>query len=445
VSAAPQPVTAEDAATTGVLPRPRPARTGRLLVVHDDPSIRLRLADLLSLHYPEGRVDTCSESAAASIGQVVRDYTAALVIVNFESSTAEGDPLAIVGRLRAAARAGAVIVLGRNGDERSAVRALRVGAADYWPLHRLDAAELIRSLGELALHGDSMPPGAAAGPAVAPPEHITLNLPGFRILKELARSTGAALYLAESTESGEPLALKVHRHRSATDASTTERERFVRECKLLSQFNHRSVADVHDFGVTDDFHWLAMEYFPCGSLKVRLQNPVTEAEALNYMTSIAHALISIHAAGIVHRDLKPSNIMLRADDSLALIDFGLARPALTASAVTAPNVRVGSPLYMAPEQIEGLPPDARCDLYALGVIFHELLTGQVPYGGDSVAAVLAQHRRKAPPQLAESLARYQPLLDALRAKRPEDRLESAEAVLKALASLGGKQAWWSGA
>jgi tRNA A-37 threonylcarbamoyl transferase component Bud32/ActR/RegA family two-component response regulator len=400
------------------------SQPARLLVVHDDVAIRLRLAELLAREYPDSRVDTCSTPAAVASGSTARDYTAAVVIVDFAAPPAVGGPLAIVGELRAAARSRTVVVVGRNGDERSAVKAIRAGASDYWPLHSVDAIELVRGLREA--HG--------AGAWAAARRH-GFGVPGFRIVKELERSASAALYLAESADYSGPVALKVHRHRSASEASRAERDRFQRECQLLSQFNDRGVADVYGFGVTDEFHWLAMEYFPCGSLKARLRHPVTEAEALGYMTSITRPLIAIHAAGIVHRDLKPSNIMLRADDSVALIDFGLARPALASSSVTAPNVRVGSPLYMSPEQVDGLPPDARCDLYALGVVLHELLTGRVPYAGDSVAMVLEQQRNAAPPRLAGRLQPYQPLLDALMAKAPTARMSSASAVLEALAEL----------
>lgn len=405
------------------MPRPRVRSTPRWLVVHDDAAIRLKLAEVLGRHYTDGRIDTCGSAAATSIGPAVPDYSAVIVVADFAVTTAI-DPLALVAKLRRAVRGRAVVVVGRNGDERAVVRAMRAGASDYWSMHKLDAVALVRELTTVKTESGS-----------APPSRIAINIPGFKILKELERSTGSTLLLVESAESVEPLALKVHQHLTATDRSTTERERFQRECELLSKFNDRGVADVHGFGVTDDFHWLAMEYFPCGSLKARLQNPVTEQEALSYLTSITRALASIHAASIVHRDLKPSNIMLRPDDSVALIDFGLARPATAGSTVTAPNIRVGSPLYMSPEQIEGMPPDARCDLYALGVIFHELLTGRVPYTGETIASVLAQHRLTATPRLPENLARHQSLLDRLMAKSPDDRVASAAAVLEALAAL----------
>jgi serine/threonine-protein kinase PpkA len=416
-----------DVSTPGAsAPAPLPLR---LLVVHEDVAIRLRLADLLAPHCPGAAIDTCAARAAVDLGARLREYSAALVVVDFGAARAAGavasDPLSVVRELRASARSLAIVVFGSNGSERSAVHALRAGAVDYWPLHTFDVRELCEVLRQQARTAT-----AASRPADAP------VLPGFRILKELVRSPRTRLYLADSDELGHPVALKVHAHDASVASAAEERERFLRECRLLSTLNHRAIADVYDFGVTNECHWLAMEYFPCGSLKARLQHPLTEGEALAYATQIGEALQVVHAAGLVHRDLKPSNVMVRADDRLALIDFGLARPALVRSDVTSPNVRVGSPYYMAPEQIEGLPPDARCDLYALGVVLFELLTGQTPFAAPTIAEVLDQHRRGRVPRLPERLQRYQPIVDRLLAKRPPERYASATAFLDALTTAG---------
>lgn len=400
----------------------------RLLVVHDDLSLRLRIAEMLGPHCGGAGVDTCGRRAAIDLGTRLRDYGAALVVVDFVAGRAPAELLTIVRELRAQARGLAIVVIGSGGNERTAVKALRAGANDYWPLHTVDARELVASLRESSY---APPPPSTSSTGRVP---AALQVPGYRIRKEIARSPRAVVCLADSDELPQAVALKIHRHGAPGEAAREEAERFIRECRLIAQFNERAIADVYDFGVNTDQHWLAMEYFPCGSLKARLQHPLTESEALAYASQLGRALEAIHAAGIVHRDLKPSNIMVRADDSLALIDFGLARPALTASSVTSPNVRVGSPYYMAPEQIEGLPPDARCDLYALGIVFYEMLTGQLPYAGQSVAEVLEQHRKARPPRLPESVARFQSILDRLLAKRPPDRLPSAAAFLEALAA-----------
>jgi DNA-binding response OmpR family regulator len=405
----------------GALPLPL-----RLLVIGDDVAIRLHLADLLAPHCGGAVINSASLRGAIDLGPKLKDYAAVIAIIDLGSAKSGSQPMSIVAELRALAKGLAVTVLGRSGHERSAIDALRAGAIDYWPLHTVNFQELVTTLRTQLV-------GVRQALVAAPPDEGPPPIAGYRPIKELCRSGRSTLYLAHSDELGEAVALKVHGHRIVDGLSEVERERFMRECRLLSQMNHRSIADVYDFGITPECHWLALEYFPCGSLKARLQHPLTEADTLGYVRQIAEALGSIHAAGIVHRDLKPSNVMLRADNSLALIDFGLARPVLRNSSVTGRNVRVGSPFYMAPEQIEGLPPDERCDLYSLGVLFHELLTGKLPFAGETVPEILNQHLKSRPPRLPAPLARYQPLLDDLLAKRPPDRPASAAAFLDALA------------
>ena len=121
-----------------------------------------------------------------------------------------------------------------------------------------------------------------------------------------------------------------------------------------------------------------MEYIPCGDLRDRLRNPMSIDESLYYLRTIAEALRVIHVFGILHRDLKPANVMLREDNSPVLIDFGLARRSLDDAAPPASGQVLGSPYYISPEQSQGQRVDARTDLYSLGVMFYEMLTGQRP-------------------------------------------------------------------
>ena len=416
------------------LPEPPPAAGPaplKMLIVNDDLAIRLRLADLLAPHCPAATIDSCAHAAALEMRARLKDYSAAIVVVDFAGAKSAGEALATVTQLRAVARSMAITVVGRNGDERSGVEALRAGAIDYWSLHHVEAAALVDALRQHFVSsgsGSTMSVDTVdTGPLIA----------GYRLVKELARSPRATLYLAESEELKQQVAIKVHGHRARAEASDSEQERFLRECRLLSQLNHRAIADVFDFGVTDECHWLAMEYFPAGSLKARLRHPVSEPEAIAYIMQVGQALRVIHAAGVVHRDLKPSNIMVRTDDSLALIDFGLARPALGDSDLTSPNVRVGSPAYMAPEQVQGSPPDERCDLYSLGIVFYELLTGELPFNAPTIQLILEMQMKSPPPPLPAKLARYQPVLDGLLAKRPVQRFHSADQFLEALAVASG--------
>jgi serine/threonine protein kinase len=179
-----------------------------------------------------------------------------------------------------------------------------------------------------------------------------------------------------------------------------------------------------------------MEYFPLGHLGTQLDTPLTPLEALHYAREIAHGLAIIHTAGIVHRDLKPGNIMLRDDDSVALIDFGISQSVHTqALPEGAAREIAGTPYYMSPEQARGDATDERTDLYALGVILYQMLTGEKPYVGDTTERILEQHRSAPLPVLRTELAAYQPLLNKLLAKDPAQRYGSAREALEALEQI----------
>jgi serine/threonine-protein kinase PpkA len=219
------------------------------------------------------------------------------------------------------------------------------------------------------------------------------------------------------------------------EVSEADRQRFVRECEILSSLNHRSVADVLDFGITDDYMYLALEYFPCGSLRDRLKNPVSEADAVNYARQIGEALQVLHDANVVHRDLKPSNLMLTDDNRLILIDFGSASVQLAAGDLARAESCTGTPYYVSPEQIDNHEPDARADLYSLGVVLYEMLVGALPYVGNNLNDIFAAHRSAPVPRLPQRVLRYQPIIDRLLAKDPSGRYPSAAWFLEDLIAV----------
>jgi serine/threonine protein kinase len=258
---------------------------------------------------------------------------------------------------------------------------------------------------------------------------------GYRFIQGIAVSPHAEVHLAFSEELGHNVAVKLVRFNRSASEGASEIERFERERELLTRIRHRGVIDIYDWGSTPDFRYIITEYFPAGSLELRMRNLLTIRDAVDIFVQIAGTLRVVHAAGLCHRDLKPANVMLRADGSIVLIDFGLAKPVEdTGQLTTAGEVR-GSPYYVSPEQASGDPVDQRSDLYSLGVIFYEMLTGERPYKGTTVIAILTAHQEEPIPRLPTEVARFQPLIDGLLAKAPDQRLASADASLMMLSKI----------
>ena len=412
----------------------RSAGTAPGLIVHDDLELRLKVADLLGRAGASQRFDSATRSAfeAIPIDELQR-YATLFLVLEF-SGDSGSDPLVTLSRLHDQAPRLPVFVIARGGNERHAVRAIKAGAADYWPIHSVDLSEVISALRAVdALQSDAtIQRQAEATKPDASSSSGSWGVPGYRIIKRLSESHLSAVYLAEHCDSPMLVAVKLQR---LADVSQEHRQRFLRECDLLSKLNHRAIADVIDFGVTDEFCYLALEYFPCGSLRDRLRNPVSEADAVNYAVQIGEALHVVHLASIVHRDLKPSNLMLTEDNRLVLIDFGLARSGTASLAITRSNMSVGSPWYVSPEQIDGQEPDARCDLYSYGAVIFEMLTGNVPFRGKSIVDIVEQHRAAPIPRLPPALKKYQSLIDRLLAKNPAERHGSAQEVIASLRAL----------
>jgi tRNA A-37 threonylcarbamoyl transferase component Bud32/DNA-binding NarL/FixJ family response regulator len=337
-----------------------------------------------------------------------------------------------------------VILVALEGNDRVAARAIKAGASDYLPRRDLTPERLARAVDE-ALQEQEARRAEAKGvdPAFQRTTPIDIRsvgkplagrpvtVPGYRALRQIGQGGMAQVFLAEREHDGLQLILKVLD--PAVRADQMFLKRFVREYKLLAGMQDEHVARIYDQGFAGDYPFIAMEYFPGGTLAARMHEGLSSLGALRVTSQIARALDAIHARGIVHRDLKPQNILFRANGRPALVDFGLARGPIDETQLTVVGQMVGTPLYASPEQCLGEEVDHRSDLYSLGVIFYEMLTGQRVFDAPGPGEIVSMHVHQSPPRLPQRLAGYQPILDRLLAKKPAERFQSARELFARIA------------
>jgi serine/threonine-protein kinase PpkA len=263
------------------------------------------------------------------------------------------------------------------------------------------------------------------------PGEAPLRLKGYRLTRKIGSGGMTDVYLAVREEDGLAVVLKVLE--AAGKAVSEHLSRFIQEYTLLSRIDDPHVIRIYDQGFTDDHAYIAMEYFERGDLRSELNAGMSRNRVLQVIIQVAKALEAIHAMGIIHRDLKPENIMLRPDGTVALADFGVAKSMLQAENMALTQTRhgdvVGTPYYLSPEQASGHRVTPATDLYSLGIMLYEMLTGQRPFRADSLDLLLAHHLTAPTPRLPAEFEGLQPVVDRLMAKKPEERYPSAQALL----------------
>ncbi len=264
---------------------------------------------------------------------------------------------------------------------------------------------------------------------------IGRTLGQYRIIEQLGKGGMATVYKAFQPSLERYVAIKVLPPYFAHEEGFSER--FVREAKAIARLDHPHILPIHDYGQDGEISYIAMKYVEGGTLKDRESGEVLPLErAAEILSQVAEALDYAHAQGVIHRDIKPANILMDRGDWVLLTDFGLARMVEGSLQLTASGVGVGTPAYMAPEQGQGRRVDGRADIYSLGIVLYEMLTGRVPYEAETPLAVVLKHvteplkmPRLINPDIPESVEIV--ILKAL-AKEPDHRYQTAGEMATAL-------------
>jgi serine/threonine protein kinase len=266
-----------------------------------------------------------------------------------------------------------------------------------------------------------------------------------RLEKLIGQGGMGVVYLAQQVRPTRYVAVKVLLPNLTADSNVYKEflARFQREANVIARLENVNIMPIYEYGDQDGITYLVMPYLPGGSLRDKLiQQPILPLrDTVNYISQAASALDYAHTQGVIHRDLKPGNFLLHNDGRLVLADFGIARIMqesnnTSVSTLTGTGMMLGTPEYMAPEMFTGNLVDYRSDIYALGIILYQLLSGQVPFKGSTLYTIATKHLQDAPPPLRTTQPALPFAIDNViqtaLAKKPEDRFKSAGALAQAL-------------
>ena len=398
------------------------------MIIDGQADFRRLLSHHITTHWPNAIITAYDPIAAGHLPEEFSGAGNDVVLLGNSLATApdKRDGLGVLQQFGRRPGFPPIVFFGDEAEER---RALKVGAVRFFKRESVRHNALIVCLSDILSSGRG---AASTGSLFVGDDKTGINplIRGYRFEKKLSASSHSAVYLAKKESSEQELVLKVLQQVPDVTDSIGAFDRFLQEYELIADIQHPNIVKIFDLGVGDDHAHIVMEYLDGGDLKQRISKGVNEADAVRYLRQIASALAEIHEVGILHRDLKPGNIMLRGDDTVALIDFGLAKRMRLKLEITGSGEIFGTPYYMSPEQGHGNGVDLRSDIYSLGVIFYEMLTGTKPFRADTAMGIIYRHAQAPVPLLPTRLGRHQALINMMLAKQPDDRLDSATEVEK---------------
>ncbi len=438
--------------------------TAKFLIIDDNAKYRSKLKRLLLAQWPDAEVEQFDPVTDGWPGETLQWFEYDLLFLDYVLKQDSG--LEWFEILKSYSGFPPTIIVSTQSDPEVAVKVIKSGAENYIPKSSLTRKKLASVVQEILSQpgrcwSSSPQPKqspaddpinkeveqvlAAEGSAPNDAKVVRLkkrhkedrrnwpDIDGHSIIKKVGQGGMSTVYLAERQRDSKRVVVKTLSVGLVDNKKSVARSN--QEFKLISRIKNPHIVSLYEQGMIGDVLFTTMEHFSSGDLKQRLRKGITQKQAISYLKQIAEGLKAIHGCGIIHRDLKPANIMFRDDDSLAIIDFGISKDINSQMDLTIPGQVMGTPNYMAPEQGSNTyKPDARSDIYSLGVLLYEMLTGKKPYAAPTGAAIIYKHLHDPIPQLPNQFYEMQVLVDKMMAKFPHQRFQSAYDLIKFIES-----------
>lgn len=435
----------------------------RILIIEDSSDYRKLLNRFISSSYPDTEIVECDPVHQDVSVEAINYQDYSLVFLDYDFGLPNIDGLYVLKSLNAVKDIidiPPVIMLTGQDSTKVAVESLKLGATDYLLKHETNEEIILAKINDAldfankhnvlspqkGNHTESasiqqneetdVTEEAITDVLLSTDESLipgfddsVISVPGYKIIREIGQGGMSTVLLARRLEDNKKIVLKVLFTKGQEDPLALKR--FMQEYTLISCLNNPHIINIYERAFATDFAYIAMEYFPNGDLSHRIKRGGLDHEqAAEFLRQMAVGLQAVHDINVVHRDLKPGNILFRNDDSLTITDFGAAKNISGEfEDLTVNNMVVGTPYYMSPEQASGMKVDKRSDMYSLGVMFYQMLTGRRPFTANSISQLIFAHINEEPPPLPEHLSKYQPLVSGLMAKDQSERFQNANDII----------------
>ena len=390
------------------------------LIISDDLKFREWLGCHVTMQWPKIMLEYSRAANAPMYLDRIEISRYQLIVVHLRFRTAaEFTTCIFLMRILNLAVRPEIVIIGDDAKALQSARSTALGAATCLTTSQVTTSSMNASLARIAQQEAERSKKSRDG---AP------DISGYTIREALVGTYGATIYRAFSQREGRDVALKIC-ELTRNNKTVMHQLSLRQEYETLRKLGGEHVAHAYDYGEEGDVAYIALEFFPRGTLGSLFAAAGRNASRVAYLRRVADSLRAIHEAGFLHLDLKPNNVMIRADGSPALIDFGISKRIVVARYQNGVSYSLGSPYFMSPEQMRGESLDERSDIYSFGALWFRIFTGQVPFPGRTFEEIRLGSEDSVSPSMGDALKPYQPIVDKTLAGARDQRFSTAQELI----------------